>query len=162
MLARTGDDLNRTVKKVNVTLDTVNGETLPRVNATIDATQQVVVKVGDGADRTLSEVSAMVSRINSLLADDTIRTMLNNAATTSDEVARLAAEIRQSGERIDEALPELLRLLQGVAANSDQATREVAVLLGQFNRPLTKKQKVLKYLLQALALGAPIAVQHLR
>lgn len=169
LLLRVGDDLSRTVMKVNNALDktnqalqTVNTETLPRVNQCLDGSRALILKCDDGITLILSDTDATIKEIRALLAKPEVNQFLNSVASIAQRADGVAENIHVSSSEVRNALPALVESLKMVAANTDTTTAEVAKFLKRLNTPLSKKEKAMAVLLRVIAATGPSITELLR
>lgn len=169
LLLRTGDDLSRTVMKVNSALDktnqalaTVNTETLPRVNQTLDGANALILKCSDGVTLVLSDTDETIKQIRQLLQSPEIKQALQGFADTATHTSGIAQNVEFTSGDLRSALPALLEQIKTIQANVADSSQAVAQLLGRLNRPVSKKERVFQFLLRLLIAGGPTAAQVLR
>ena len=169
LLLRTGDDLNRTVKKLNVAIDgfneslrLVNSETLPKINTTIDNTNTLIFQCSDGIRIIINSSDSTIQELKFLLQSEQVKAALQGMADTSINTALLTKELEITSVEFRELIKEFLTALKIVADNSGQATAEVTMLLQRINKPLTKKEKALNILVRVLTAAGPSIVESLR
>lgn len=160
LLLRTGDDLNRTVKKINTTLDLLNRQTIPAFNQTLELTNATIIQCSDGVTLVLSDADAAVRELRAVLANPDLARSLAGLADTAESAAQVAKEVDATSAEIRHAIPELLAEIQAVAHNSTRTTNEIAVFLERLNKPESKKAKLFRWILQSLLVAAPYAARR--
>lgn len=167
LAAQSGDDLARGVKKFNHLLDLVNGETMPRVNETIDSSRETI----DSTNVAVSTLSARgaavadnldgaVAELRARLADPAIARLLAGLAETSEQSAAMLRELQVTDAEVRAAIPELLANFNRLTSESGRLSKESADFIAGLNKPTTKKQKLFRILLQVGAAALPGLVQR--
>ena len=167
LLLRQGNDLAHTVTKVNVILDKVNRETIPKVNTTLDSTNtiintsnDVVIKLANRTELILKDTDLAVRDLRQLLTDPNVKRAIEGLADTSEAASRSAFHIQVTAQEIQAAIPELIKSFQSVANNADLSSQEVTTFLTGLNKPLTRKQKVFRFVLEAVIKSSPALLRR--
>lgn len=174
VLARKADDLARLIDKGNNIADQVNRETLPEVTktiaqgrATLQAGETVLITTNGQIAGLGEKAQADLNAIRVLLEDPNIKGLFANlntgtakANTTLDKTNLTLADIQEAIPALRSQLEAILSNTTGVTGNTKDLTGEMAVFMRGVNKPLTKKQKALKYLIQILTIAAPVAVKR--
>lgn len=159
---RTGDDLNRTVKKLNRTLDLFNDRTLLTINDRILPNAADLLASGDSMIRTTALVVQADGNALRLLAEEgtlTVRqlgTLLSSPSVVAflAESAEAAKEAKLTAKEVREAIPELLVELHKIEQEVARGAGELATYIAGFNAPSSKTGKVLRFILGVLLSNA--------
>ncbi len=169
LFAQSGDDWARLPKNLNIMIHEIRQETLPGANATLDSSKSLLdqgTKTLQSADTVLLTTNTKLEKltdiaeqdlddIHKLLSDPNIKTLLANFVNASESVKEIAKDLELSSEEIKQNLPQLLDELKSILENIDKSTQETSVFIASLNKPLTKKQKLLKALIQVAIIAAP-------
>ena len=167
LFLRSGDDLNRTVKKVNIALDQINYDTIPKFNNTLDSTDniintsnKIIIKLADKTELILDDTDQAVRELNSLLADPNIRRAIEGVALAASATGHTAIAVEVTAEEVKAAIPELVNNIKSVGNNADLSSKEVLQFLTGLNKPLTRKQKLFKFILEAFVKSSPVILRR--
>lgn len=166
-LARTVINIDGTIRDVRrVTLPTVNQilsdlrtQTVPNVNELLSTVNRLTVKTTDGVSVILDDTDAAIRDIRTLLQSPEIKSALGNLGKVSESSAGIAQNVELSSSEIRQALPEILAGLKALESETGRVSKETADFIAKLNRPLTKKEKFVNWLVRILSVGLPVAIQ---
>lgn len=167
LLAQSGDDINRGVKKLNSILDLVDQSSLPRIDALLDSTRETV----DSTNVAVSTISAqsaamvtgmdgMISDIRSRIQDPNITRLIIASTNLTEAGTETLTGLNASREEITEAHVELMGKLGSAVDQYGRLGSEGADFVHGLNKPVTRKQKIMRALITAAAIAAPYAVRR--
>lgn len=167
LLLRQGNDLARTVDKVNIGLDKINNVAIPQAVYTFSSAQQMFEQgrekidlLGNRAATVLTTTDENLQELHALLADPNVKKALAGIAETTDQASLAAFHVQVTAKEIQSAVPELIEAFQAVANNADQSSEEVKIFLTGLNKPLTKKQKIFRFLTEAIIKSSPALLRR--
>ncbi len=167
LLLRQGNDLARTVDKVNIGLDKVNNLVIPQAvytfasaQQTFEETREKIDLLGNKAATVLDTTDENLQRLHELLADPNVKKALQGIAETSNNASLAAFHVQVTAQEVQSAIPELIKSFQAVANNADQSSEEVKIFLTGLNKPLTKKQKIFRFLTEAVIKSSPALLRR--
>lgn len=167
LLLRQGNDLARTVDKVNIGLDKINNLAIPQAVYTMSSAQQMfeegrekIDSLGNKAATVLDTTDENLQQLHELLADPNVKKALQGIAETTNNTSLAAFHVQVTAQEIQSAIPELIKSFQAVANNADQSSEEVKIFLTGLNKPLTKKQKVFRFLTEAVIKSSPALLRR--
>lgn len=174
VLLRQADDVARSVKKVNIILDNIQRETLPSVNTTIKSTDKTInqatatlkqtevsiARLTEKGEIVLDSSNVSIRELQTILAMPQLKTIVENVAKTTEQSTEVLKDLDLSAKEINLAIPELLNSVKSIANNTDLSGKEVTRFLEALNKPLTKKQKLAKLLIQAIVQSSPVLLKR--
>jgi hypothetical protein len=164
---QTGDDISRLIKKGNHIADLLIDESLPKTNRVLDNTgdllktsEDTIAKLGEKGELVLDETKKAVKEFYELLKDPYIRILIANAAellkTSNSTLEKLGITI----DDVNHYFPEFLQKFNGIAGNGEKSTAEIAKFLQSLNKPVSKKEKVFRFILESLIKSSPALLRR--
>ena len=174
VLLRQADDLARTVKKVNITLDKVNNEILPNTNKTLVASANTINQAGTTLRQTEKSIASLtlkgeiildssnssIIELQALLAQPNLRLIVDNLTVSSAASIDTVKQLNVSVAEINKALPELLAKINEIGNNTDLSGKEITKFLGGLNTPQSKKEKSFRFLLETVIKSSPVLLRR--
>lgn len=167
VLVRKADNIARIVDDVEKIVDQVNQDTVPKANKAIEASTDTLnsaTSLLKTTDKSVADIALMMGKdleeLRQLLADEHLKQLLANITATSEEVNKTSQHIDATTEEVQKAIPELIAELKAISHHTDDSTGEIATFLAGLNKPLSKKQKLYRALVQAAAIAAPAVLRR--
>lgn len=142
---KTIDDLHEPITNLNLM---IQASTI-----TIEDTHQAILKLSQSAVADLDD-------IHKLLSDERLSALLNKTLAISDNVLITSENIKITSKDLEEALKDMKIQLHSIAQNINTFTEQGAIYLTGINKPLTKKQKIIRLLLTTLLQGGVAYARH--
>lgn len=169
LFAQSGDDWARLPANLNGAIHELRQATLPRANNLIDSgksladqgtkTLEAAEKVELTLDKKLDKLSDIAAKdleqLSQLLTDPKLNELLGNITQTSLSIKNTANNVDISTRDVQKAIPQLLEELTQISKHTDDSSKEIAKFLKTLNKPVSKKEKVFKYILEALIKSSP-------
>lgn len=146
-LNNTLDKLQTAVDNSNNILTQVNEKTIPNVTLMIDRANNAITLIADDGDKVLKQSKITLEDIHKLLTDKDIQASISNIAAITDHVKITVDDIQQ-------ATPEIISEYENLMKHTGGVSEQVEVAFKRFNKPVSKAQKILGYMLQVVAIGA--------
>lgn len=167
VLVRKADNVARIIDRVESIVNQVDDETLPKANKAIDYSAEAVqttITLLQTTDRSVNDLSKLAGQdleaLRQLLEDENLKRLLGNLADTSASVKRTAEHVEVTADEVKQAIPELIAELKAISRHVDSGTGEVATFLAGLNKPLSRKQKLYRALIQAAIIAAPTIIRR--
>jgi uncharacterized protein YukE len=174
VLLRQADDLARLVKNANIALNQVNREVLPSANRALDASTNTINQAGATLRQTettirvltakgeiiLDSSNASIRALEAILAQPNLKVIIDNLAATSGESIETVKQLNISAEEINKALPELVAKVKAIGDNTDLSGKEITTFLNSLNKPLSKKQKAFRFILETVIKSSPVLLKR--
>lgn len=146
LLDRTAERLPQSLDRVDRVLERVEAQTLPEIAEVLDRT-------AGSSEQAAASARATLEALTELLRSPELAEALR-------EVRGGAAEIRLSAAEVRAALPALLAELQRLTTASAGSAEEVQKFLQVLNQPQSRKHKIWRAIVQAIAYGLPIYLRR--
>lgn len=174
VLLRQADDVARTVKKVNIILDKVNSDILPSANKTLVATTNTINQAGATLVQTEKSIRILTAKgeiildssntsiiaLQAILGHPRMQSIVDNLANTTEQSTEVLRNLDISAKEVNRAIPELLESVKSVANNTDLSGKEVTKFLQGINKPMSKKEKLGRLLLETIIKSSPVLLKR--
>lgn len=155
--------LEKSISLFNSNLQRIQSDTLPAVNNTArsfeglgNASTLAVQRFSIQSEVLMDNSNELVREVKALLKDPRISEILTNAVDTTENIDSLTEQMTVTNEEINKALPELLKQLQAISSNTAGATKETHEFIKALNKPRTKKERVLRFILESVLKSSPV------
>lgn len=146
-LNNTLDKLQSAVDHSNDILTQVNDKVIPNVTLMVDHANNTITLIADDGDRVLNQSRITLEDIHKLLTDKDIQASISNIAAITDHV-------KVTTEDIEKATPEIISEYENFMTHTGGVSEQVEIAFKRFNKPVSKAQKILGYMLQVIAIGS--------
>lgn len=143
---------NRVVNRTESLLARVEEKTLPSVEVAVDRVSGRLVILLDSTDQT-------VQVLKDRLSDPALSQLLEATTETVRESKLVAIEAEGTLRDLRLATSELAIHLSRLSGQATDTTRELEIFLAELNKPRSRKSKLWRAIIQAVALGLPIYLQ---
>lgn len=164
---KVGPDARRAILEAALVLREVRRDTVPQLTLALKRAADTLESIGKSSPRLLDETRFAVADLRDLLKSPQVQDLLAALALTSGNLADTSGSIKIMAGDIQKGLPPLVSAFQAIATNSQEASEKMVQIFQEFltyakgvNQPLTGFQKIVAFLVKAVAQSLPVLMRR--